>query len=223
MTDPAGRLHADTLAFVTAGLVHRLGNLIFTIQGHAQLAGQELSRDTILAATERGGRTLAVVRTLLGPMVEPAADAAELLAILVDLVRIPVREAGHAIACELPEPARFRGVQPGAFCPAVLETIRLLAQALPAGQAGTIRAALRDDAAHGIRGRGRDLGLVVRVDWRAAAGELPFPLPVEELRAELDRNLAGGSFRPAVSTLDAGLELGFGASGSEARADAVQA
>ncbi|MCA8948819.1 MAG: hypothetical protein KDE27_04910 [Planctomycetes bacterium] len=206
MSDPWS-CSPETVAFVAPGLVHRLGNAIFTVQGHAQLPDRPIPRDTVLAAANRGGRALAVARTLLGSTFEPPADPLELLEVLVDLTRIPFREAGHTL--ELTRGAAARTVDPGTFCPAIVEALRAFHEVLPRGQKGVLRIAVAADAGD----------LAVRIGYAAAAGELPFPLAIPELRQRLHQRLANRPRRPRLELAGAALELGFGgASAASAQA-----
>ena len=81
--------HPETLAFVAPGFIHRLGNLMFTVQGHAQLLtgseGSDREVTAISTAAERGGRILRVLRTLLGATSEPPENATELFEVTINV------------------------------------------------------------------------------------------------------------------------------------------
>jgi len=202
--------HPETLAFVAPGLIHRFGNLIFTVQGQAQLLtrseGSDREVTAITNAAERGGRLLGVLRTLLGPTSGPPQDAVELLEHVVDLVRIPLREAGYALTQAVPESPGFRGVDPGMFCPAVLEAVRLFAEALPEGQGGKISIELADGARR---------SLLVRIGHTAEQGVLPFPLATAQLQASIEAATRSLLRRPRISVDDAGIELMFGTTAAQ--------
>ncbi|MCA8977056.1 MAG: hypothetical protein KDC98_20205 [Planctomycetes bacterium] len=187
--------------FAAPGIVHRLGNAMFTIQGQAQLLGsvgpEARERRSILNASERAGRTLALMRALLGHHHDQPEDASTLVAMVCEVLGIAVREGGHTISARLPDDGEFRGVDPGMFYPAVLEAIRLLVAALPVGQPGNIELQLGD----GERGQ-----VVVRVRYAARRGSLPFPLATEAIDADLERALRPMPSRPTVRIVDRGFD-----------------
>ena len=91
---------AHDLAFLTPGLVHQFGNLLFTIQGHAMHGAPtelERARAAIGGACERGGTSLRLVRHLLGGGPPERGAAAAAIVQLGELLRIPVRESGHVL------------------------------------------------------------------------------------------------------------------------------
>ena len=204
------------MSFVAPGIVHRLGNAMFTIQGHAQLlvgVGPEgRERRSILAAVERSARTLALMRALLGHQAGAAENAIELLALLGDVLGVPVRESGHTLTTRLPEDTDYRGVDPGAFCPVVLEAVRVLIGVLPSGQVGRIELALVD-------GDGSEV--VVQVRFTAKDGSLPFPLDTGEIEAALGRVLLAMRPRPALRIARSGFDIGFGGQAGNAPAEAT--
>ncbi|MCR9248510.1 MAG: hypothetical protein NXI31_26075 [bacterium] len=203
-------LHRDTVAFVMPGLVHRLGNLLFTLQGAAQFDDRPVDHAVVRKATARGGAVLVVARTLLGPAPEPPAPAGELLAVIADLVRLPLRDAGHAFVLQVADAdtagAGVELVDPAAFCPAVLTAIRLIGAAVPAGQTGNLAARL-ERVGHEVR---------VGVGYAGAVGELPFPLALDGLAG--DWTAAMGQTPPGttVSTTAGELRLAFALRGLRA-------
>lgn len=194
----------ETLAFAAPGLVHRFGNAVFTIQGHAQLLDGDgphtQKRDTILAAADRCAATLLVMRSLIGPVGDPPQDALSLLTALAEILRVPVREAGHVLELVAPTKPVERLVDGGLFCSAVIETVRQFVAALPGGHSGTFELHLAN------AGR-TTLGLAVT--FRAKAGSLPFPLPVAELCAQLGRTALPAGERLRIREQAAGIAVTF--------------
>ncbi|MCC6671678.1 MAG: hypothetical protein IT458_11490 [Planctomycetes bacterium] len=177
------RVRQELVHFALPGALHGLGNQIFLLGGRvATLGGDaaELARGRAEAqrVLEQVRGTLEVLR-LLG--CEPAAraerqPAATLLARLVEVLRIPLRERGlraelRAATGAAPAPvdaARFAGVLVHAL-------LRTLAR-VPQGYQGTAVFELR--AADGGCAE-------VCVAVRAEASQLPFPIPFELVAAEL--------------------------------------
>lgn len=194
----------ETLAFLAPGLLHQLGNVLFTIQGNAQAAGSggdaDRERLAIVAAAERGAESLRVLRYLLGDAAAAPAPAAALLGQLAELARIPVREARHLL--ELRPLARQVPlcVDPGDFCVAVLEALRSLVGILPTGLFGTLvlELSVADERQ-----------ATVRVAFQPPSGTLPFPLALDELVGGLDRSRLGLRGRPEVRVASMGVELVF--------------
>lgn len=173
------RSPADAIAFLAPGLVHQFGNLLLTIQGHAlglpnSARGEtergdstDRARAAILAASERGGRSLQLLRRLLGePETEPVA-ANELLTELVEVARVPVREARHLLEWTEEGAAPASHWVDAASCAQLFgRALLALIQAVPDGVRGTVRVSL-----------GGDRGMVgVRLEFAPPAGSLPFPL-----------------------------------------------
>lgn len=196
------RSTADTLAFFAAGLVHQFGNLLLTIQGHAlNLApaadSASRSREAILGASERGAATLRFLRQLLG---EPAAvpeDAFALAEHLVELARVPVREARQLLEWHPRDGAKRCLVEVSDFVPIVALTLRTLVEAIPHGVQGSI-----------------DLRVVptartaqVRLQFLPAPGSLPFPIGLDELAARIDGIARSQGWRGRCGQAERALEL----------------
>lgn len=173
------RANAETLAFVLPGLVHQLGNVLQTIQGHMlPVAGANLgdAQHTVLQATARGGSSLELLRCLLGDPSSPAADPRALLGQIAELVRVPMRQAQQLLELRLPSGAPFANVDSAAFVILLVETLRQLVAAVPRGVRGTITLELA----------GAPTGpIVVQAQFAGMAGDLPFPLPLAELQQTL--------------------------------------
>lgn len=205
----------ETLAFLAPGLLHQFGNVLFTIQGNAQSVGlgadNARERTAILGATERGGNALRVLRCLLGDGSQSPAPAGLLLGQLVELLRVPVREAQFTL--EMRHSARQTPVlvDPLDFAKILVEAVRCLVGVLPTGLRGTVVLDLCDLA---------ERHATVRVMFQPQAGGLPFPLPSAELQGRLD--LAGLHLRsrPQLSTHGAGFEIVFAGRGVSQPAEA---
>jgi hypothetical protein len=202
----------DTLAFLAPGLLHQLGNVLFTIQGNAQMLGgaEDTGREraAILTAAERGSQAIRLLRCLLGDPAAPPTQAGVLLGQLAEMLRVPLREQRQML--ELRHTARQTPVfvSPSDFCIAVAEALRALVTVLPNGVHGTLVLDLCDQGARHA---------TVRVLFAPLAGALPFPLDVDELLARYTTGQVRTHSRPAVRPHAMGLELVFaGAGGSQA-------
>ncbi|MCC7062551.1 MAG: hypothetical protein IT456_07080 [Planctomycetes bacterium] len=207
----------ETLAFLAPGLLHQLGNILFTVQGNAQAwngAGDpSRERAAILHAAERGSHTLRVLRCLLGDPAALPAAANDLLQQLGELLRVPVREARHMLElrCSADESgAPAVAVDPPDFCTMIVEAVRSLLAVVPAGVHGTVVLDLCSQTSRKT---------TVRVLFQPPSGALPFPLAGAELLERMrpsDLNLRG---RPAVAAHAMGLEIVFGTRGGVREAE----
>jgi hypothetical protein len=206
----------DTLAFLAPGLLHQLGNVLFTIQGNAQTLadprdGGGRERAAILAASERGGQALRLLRCLLGDPAAPPVQAGVVLTQLGDLLRVPLREVRQLLELRHTAAQTPVFVAPTDFCIAVAEALRSLVTILPTGVHGTLVLDLCD---HGPR------HATVRVLFAPPAGALPFPLDVGELLARYATGQLRTHSRPVVRAHAMGLELVFPAAGGSQAAQA---
>jgi hypothetical protein len=202
----------ETLAFIAPGLLHHLGNVLFTVQGNAQVwngSGDPVrERTAILSAVERGAHTLRVLRCLLGDPAAAPVSATDLMGQLNELLRVPVREAHHALelrgsAFKVAKPAVVP-VDPSDFCMVVVEAVRSLVGVVPTGVHGTVVLDLC-----GVSAR----NTTIRVLFQTPPGALPFPLAagelLERMRSE-DMHLRG---RPKLLAHAMGIEIVFGTRG----------
>lgn len=176
---------AHDLAFLAPGLVHQFGNLLLTIQGHSLHLAPEAgavsrAKTVILNACDRGAGSLRILRHLLGGSAPEQAHSHDALALLVELLRIPVREAGHTLDDVTADDGDGQLVSLDAFVPLTVALVRILVGGVPHGVRGEVRLALAPGAA-----------LALVATFRPAAGSLPFPLATEaalrQLRAETAR------------------------------------
>lgn len=176
------RSTADTIAFFAPGLVHQFGNLLLTIQGHAlnlTPVDEPLSRsrDAILGASERGGATLRLLRQLLGEPASVPQDVFVLGEQLVELARVPVREARQLLEWHRQEGTGRCLVEVGDFVPIVAETLHTLVVAIPTGVMGSI----------GVRIAATAQDVLVTMQFAPAPGSLPFPIGLDELAEQVNR------------------------------------
>ncbi len=189
---------AFDLAFLLPGLSHQFGNLLFTVQGHAatcDAATLPRAKAAIGGACDRGAASLRLLRHVLGECPPEPAAAATALAQLAELLRIPVREAGHVFEADTNElRASAASIELGSFAPLVLACVRALVHAAPDGLRGVLRLAWSDDAQR----------LVLTL--RPQAGGLPFPLALAEAATQLAaRGLVRGGY--ALRATATGFEL----------------
>lgn len=171
------RSTADTISFFTSGLVHQFGNLLLTIQGNAlafggDTASAERAREAILSASDRGALVLRLLRHLLGDPGTVAVDAHALGEQLVELARVPVREARQLVVWQPQKNANQAcPVDMGEFVPLVGEALRSLVHEVPTGVQGTVTVAVAPAL--------RDVHVLLR--FEPLAGSLPFPLALDRL------------------------------------------
>lgn len=206
----------DTLAFFAPGLLHQLGNVLFTIQGNAQVArpdGAEAGREqrAILGAVERGADALRILRCLLGDAAAPPALAGVLLGQVAELMRVPVREARHSLDLRHSATKIPVLVDPSDFCIAVLEGIRVLVAIVPTGVHGIIVLDLCDLGARHA---------TVRLSFQPPSGALPFPLAVEELLVHLGATRLRLRGQPTLRSHGMGVEMVFAGRGAHQEAEA---
>lgn len=206
----------DTLAFFAPGLLHQLGNVLFTIQGNAQVSrqdGTEAGREqkAILGAVERGADALRILRCLLGDAAAPPALVGVLLGQVAELMRVPVREARHNLDVRHSAARIPVLVDPSDFCIAVLEGMRVLVAILPTGVHGTIVLDLCDLG---------ERHATVRVCFQPPSGTLPFPLAVEELLIRLGAARLRLRAHPTLRSHAMGVEMVFAGRGAHQEAEA---
>ncbi|MCU0865050.1 MAG: hypothetical protein MUC36_14770 [Planctomycetes bacterium] len=188
---------AEAIAFLAPGLVHQFGNLLLTIQGHALGLGERAagdrgaigaapgpatlgrSREAILHASERGGRSLQLLRRLLGETEACPTDARELLAELVELARVPVRDHRQSIELVGAESGGAEAdalwVEAGGCAQLFGVALLALMQVVPDGVRGLVRVSLRRDGTE----------LCLGFTFAALADSLPFPVSMRAVADEV--------------------------------------
>lgn len=195
------RPHPETIAFLAPGLVHQFGNLLLTVQGQALVldpanTSMLRARHSILGACSRGATTLRLLRALLGENDGSYDSGPSLLEALVELLRVPVREAGLRLDVAPADGEPFLVPTTG-FTWATVELVRALVAVLPKGDAGRLWLSAHVDGDRAI----------VACEFRAAADRLPFPLPIAAAQDQLAACLAATAAAGAVSPMAAGLQV----------------
>jgi hypothetical protein len=173
---------SESAAFLASGLIHQFGNLLFTIQGHTSVldvATLPRSRTAIQTACDRGTASLRLFRHLLGEPGSswlPIETAANLM---LELLRVPVREAGHSLEAKVVGQESSQ-VDLASFVPLMVATVRALIASVPTGVAGTLALAVQADG-----GRAQ-----LTATFRPPADSLPFPLGIEAAADEVRRLVA---------------------------------
>lgn len=194
------RPNPDTLAFLAPGLVHQFGNLLLTIQGHAQHLDTpgvaSRGREAILGAAARGGDSLRLLRHLLGEPGSSVEDAAVLAAQVGELLRVPVREAGFVFELHAGTGGAASPVEIGDFVPLLVEIVREVIAGIPAGARGHVVA--------GVATVAREVQAQVR--FRRAADSLPFPLDTSACALRVTATAARCGWRGRCRATADGLE-----------------
>jgi hypothetical protein len=190
------------LWFLAPGLVHQLGNTLFAVQGHAQVATATVdAAPALLAAVDRGSDVLLCVRALLGDAVEPVS-LARLLSALGDLLRVPLREAGVRLELAVAATADIM-VLPASLLQPVTGLVRHLLAA-SGGTAGAVAVTAGPPLLPGQ----------VSVRCLPRPGSLPFRCDAAGLAARLDRELPGLGVGCAPLDDDSGILLSLPRTGS---------
>jgi hypothetical protein len=202
MRDLVHRALALDLAFLFPGLAHQFGNLLLTIQGHSLHLGADTvarAQPAILHACERGAASLRILRHLFGDATPERAPVGPALLQIGELLRIPVREAGHQLEHDESDAQHADPIELAAFVPLVVAMTRALLAAVPVGVQGHV--VLRIEA-------GPPKGLAV--SFRPAAGSLPFPLAVGDSLRALQALATRGGAGPLPTAHAAGFVLPLG-------------
>jgi hypothetical protein len=187
------QISKDALWDVAPGVVHQLGNVLFTLQGRATLLPQGSGRDQMLDAVRRAQEAAQVLRWAIGDGLDQPVAAGSAVPRILDAMRTGYRERGIALQCT--HASGDVAVDP------ILLT-RLLAsacQAMTHGfSGGSLTVQCRED--QGM--------LWIGLEVLAASGALPFPIQGERLAAELADVLGAWDGRLTVeSSTEASLWL----------------
>lgn len=192
-------MRAEVIAFVAPGLVHQFGNLFLTVQGFGlglSPATADQARTALLAASERGAGSLRLLRLLLGESEGGSVAFGAVAEQLAELLRVPVREAGHGFELQVAPGSGSHRVPAAPWVPPLVTAVWALVRAVPDGVRGRIRADLAAD----------ELGATARLSFRADSGSLPFPLATAAA-AEQVAAAAGRSWPGQCDALRDGLEV----------------
>lgn len=189
------------IAFLAPGLVHQFGNLLLTIQGHslhleAETAAVARSQPAIRNACDRGAASLRILRHLLGDAGPERAAAGEAVGQLAELLRIPVREAGHSLECAGPDGRDAAVIELASFVPLAVALVRALVTAVPDGVRGNVRLSLQGGPP-----------VVLAACFQPAAGSLPFPLATDQALRALRTEVARRGFRLQVGSRPDGITV----------------
>lgn len=190
----------ETLLFLAPGLLHSLGNMLFTIQGNAQALGSGdggREAQAILAAVERGSATLRLLRSLLGDPGASPLPFGLLLGQLAEVLRVPLRELRLGLEVRATARETPTAVDPTDTALLLLEAVHGLVTRLPAGVAGTVVIEPVHYAAQQA---------IVRLFFQPVPGTLPFPLPIAELLGDLAPVRTRLRSRPRLQALAMGVE-----------------
>lgn len=163
---------AALLSFLRPGILHELGNALFTIRGHAEVgSSSEVAHQGVLRACQRAESALAILRDLgAATGAQDPVGLDELVRRLVSVARVPLRERGVRLDQQPVTGAASNPVDGATAVLAMTAALVALVERLPVGFDGELRFEVAAD-------HGRP---VVSLVLAAAAGCLPFPL---DLRA----------------------------------------
>ena len=193
---------SDDLWFLAPGLLHHLSNAVFAARGQLQLAALDGERALpAQQALQRAQTALGIVRHLLpgagGPVVVDAFVHG-----LGEMLRVPLRDLGLMLVIE----AGATGVVVDAatLLPAILDTVRGLAHAVPSGLGAVLTLTVTADTG--------TLGLLWRLE--PGPGLLPFGLDWTKLAATVSLGLPAGVGVAATARAD-GILVALPATGAE--------
>ncbi|MFM1872480.1 MAG: hypothetical protein RL398_1902 [Planctomycetota bacterium] len=149
------------------GIVHQLGNLLFTIQGNAHLHAGTPEGDAIQRAAGRGAGIVTLLRGMLGDAIPQPVSADELLHMIVELTRVGLRERGCQLTVGATPDAPSPSVDLQRAAQMVLVCLQHFVQGLPAGTLGAVTVARVPVCSGAFR---------VRFGFVPAEDQLPFPV-----------------------------------------------
>lgn len=179
---------AGALWYLAPGLLHQLGNALFTVHGRARLLADGLGADdgagtdarAIVDGAARAQQTLAVLRWLCGEAGPEPQPVAAVLPALADTLRVPLRDRGIELRHDASTDPKQLAVVPTPFCRLVIAACQAMSQSASASPAGALVLQADADGAH----------VLLSLSLVQAPGALPFPLEhtrlQELLRAELE-------------------------------------
>lgn len=178
------------------GIVHQLGNLLFTIQGNAHLHAGTPEGDAILRAAGRGAGVVSLLRGMLGDALPQPVSADDLLHLVVELARVSLRERGCQLAVVEAEGEPSPTVDLQRASQLVLVCLQHFVHGLPTGTVGTITVGRVPVCSGAFR---------VRFGFVPAEGQLPFPV----LHSDLVGGLAAAGRRHGIRLVPALRGNGF--------------
>lgn len=169
----------EALSAILPGIVHLLGNLLFTIQGNAHLAADSPSGQAIARAAHRGGEVVRLLGALLGDAVPQNLPADELLHLVTELARVALRERNCQLHNEPSDDPPGPRVDLQRTAQGALLTLQQFVAGLPDAIAGTVT--IGRVAASGTATASAGQTLRLRIAFVPAEGMLPFPTAGAEL------------------------------------------
>lgn len=160
----------DALWDVAPGVVHQLGNVLFTLQGRAQLLPAGNGRDQMLDAVRRAQEAAQVLRWAIGDGMDQPVAAGVAVPRILDAMRTGYRERGIALQCT--HASGDAAVDPILLTRLLASACQALTQGLPGG---SLSVQCREDQGT----------LWIGLEVLVAPGSLPFPIQAERLAAEL--------------------------------------
>lgn len=174
------------------GFLHEFGNAVFVVQGHAQKLTHDgdasRSQAAILAACDRAGAELDVIRWIVEPQIQcDPLPAGAVIARVLQHLRIALRSREVAVRIDASVAKLETRLPPGTVSRAVAEVCLLVADALPTGYQGELTASL-DPAGN------------LRLELAKQRSQLPFTVDLTPAVAAAKRTLAaiGGGAAPAA-------------------------
>lgn len=133
------------LWYLAPGLVHLLGNALFTVHGRVRLLTvgdpAQLADDcrAIADGVDRAHEALALLRWLVEDSRQTPVALDVVLRAVCDVARVPLRDHGLALELEAVPAMAALPVDPGPTCRLVVAVLRLLGTEHSGGAAGQVR------------------------------------------------------------------------------------
>lgn len=175
----------DALWDVAPGVVHQLGNVLFTLQGRAQLQPPGNTRDQMLDAVRRAQEAAQVLRWAIGDGIEAPVAAGTAVARIVDAMRTAYRERGITLHCT--HASGDATVDPIGLTRLLGATCQALTAGMPGG---TVAIQCREDQGT----------IWIGFAIQTAPGSLPFPIPGEQVAMALTEPLRATNGRWTVES-----------------------
>ena len=164
---------AKLLKFIVPGYLHGMGNALFTIQAHAQVANAD---PMIALGCAKAAKVLDVLRLLSDPDTDDDfGPVGPQLRTVVDLMRVGMRDSGMTIDAADPVPL-------GEFVRTVVLTTLELHESLPTGCKGSVRIVWIEPG-------------VLRIGFDPESSQLPFDVDLTAAQERLADAVADTAFR----------------------------
>lgn len=209
---------AESLGAVLPGIVHLLGNLMFTIQGNAHLSADTPQGQAIGRAAHRGAEVVRLLGCLLGDAAPQSVPADDLLHLLAELARVTLRDRNCQVHAEAGEDPPGPRVDLQRTAQATLLGLQQFVAGLPTTTAGTVTL----QRVPAGESHAASAALRLRFAFVPAEGMLPFPVAGPELLGNVlaASRRAGVRLAPMVRGNALELDLPAGGAGAGPRAEA---